>query len=148
MNEQLKNDLIMMLIDKSNFSLNEINEITSYLDIVLYDYEVNKKETSLVVYNQELPYLVKTFIACKSIEGFSKGTLYNYTRFLKNFFYNIQKSPEKVTTNDIRIYLYRYQQERNITNRSLEKVRHCFASFYSWMYAEGYIEKKSNAFSQ
>lgn len=141
MNEQLKNDLLMTLVNKSNFSLDEINVILMHLDIVLHDYEVKKKETSIVIYNQELPYLVKTFIACKSIEGFSKGTLYNYTRFLKNFFYDIQKSPEQVTTNDIRVYLYRYQQERNITNRSLEKVRNCFASFYSWMYSEGYIEK-------
>lgn len=141
MNEQFKNDLLMTLVNKSDFSLDEISMILKHLDIVLYNYEVNKKETSIVVYNQEIPYLVKTFIVCKSIEGFSKGTLYNYTRFLKNFFYDIQKSPEEITTNDIRVYLYKYQQERNITNRSLEKVRHCFSSFYSWMYSEGYIEK-------
>ena len=44
-------------------------------------------------------------------------------------------------TNDIRVYLYKYQEERKVTNRSLNKVRDCLASFYKWMYIEGYIQK-------
>lgn len=141
MYEQFKNDLLMLLANKAGFSANEIESVLVNLDLVANDYEIKKKETAIVVYNNELPYLVKTFIVCKSIEGFSEQTLYNYTRHLRNFFFAIQKSPEQVDANDIRVYLFKYQQEREISNRSLDKVRSCLASFYSWMYIEGYIEK-------
>ncbi len=141
MYEQLKNDLLMTITSQSNFSNQDIGEFIMYLDMAMYSYEIKKKETSLVVYNQELPYLVKTFIVCKSIEGFSKSTIYNYTNNLRNFFFTIQKAPEDVTTNDIRIYLYKYQQERNVSNRTLDKIRDCLSSFYSWMHSEGYIDR-------
>lgn len=141
MYEQFKNDLLMTLTSQSNFSNEDIKSILSYVDVAAYNYEISKKETSIVVYNQELPYLVKTFIVCKSIEGFSKSTIYNYTNFLRAFFFAIQKSPEEVTTNDVRIYLYKYQQERNVSNRSLDKLRDCLSSFYSWLHKEGYIDR-------
>lgn len=141
MYEQFKNDLLMTLNNESDLSSTQIKSVISCLDLAMYNYEIHKKETAIVLYNQEIPYLVKTFIACKSIEGFSKGTLYNYTRFLKNFFFAVQKAPEQITTNDVRIYLYNYQKEREVSNRSLDKIRNCFSSFYYWMYSEGYIEK-------
>ena len=141
MYEQFKNDVLMKLIKDPNFSQDQIKLLLSYIDVVMQGYEITKKETALTVYNRELPPVVKMFIVCKKIEGFSDGTLYNYTKHLTNFFFAIQKSPEQVTANDIRVYLFKYQQERNISNRSLDKVRGCLASFYSWMYIEGYIEK-------
>ena len=139
--EQLKNDFMLKLYDNMDLTDVQIKEIMQHLDIVAYDYEVKKKETSLVVYNHEMPYLAKMFIVSKKVEGFSDGTLYNYTRYLSLFFWAIQKSPEQVCTNDIRVYLYKYQEERKVSNRSLNKVRDCLASFYKWMYVEGYIEK-------
>ena len=141
MYEQFKNDLLMKLVKNQFFSHEQIKLLFSYLDVVANDYDIKKKETAITVYNQELPNVVKMFIACKAVEGFSKGTLYNYTKHLTNFFFIIQKSPEQVTANDVRVYLYKYQQERNISSRSLDKIRSCLASFYSWMYIEGYIEK-------
>lgn len=141
MYEQFKNDLLMQLISQSNFSTEEIETLLKHLDVIAYDYDIHKKETGIVLYNHELPQVVKTFLVCKSIEGFSEGTLYNYTRHLNNFFLGIQKAPEQITSNDVRVYLYKYQQEREISNRSLDKVRSCLASFYSWMHIEGYIEK-------
>lgn len=141
MYEQLKNDLLMALASKSNFSSSEIETVMTHLDVVAHDYDINKKETAITVCNQGLPPLVKMFIVCKSIEGFSEGTLYNYTKHLTNFFLVMQKSPEQITSNDVRVYLYNYQQEREISNRSLDKIRSCLASFYSWMHIEGYVEK-------
>ena len=141
MYEQLKNEFMLQLVESTDMSDVQIKEIIRHLDIVAYDYNVSRKETSIVVYNQELPYLAKIFIVSKKVEGFSDGTLYNYTRYLNLFFFAVQKSPEQVCANDIRVYLYKYQEERKISNRSLNKGRDCLASFYKWMYVEGYIEK-------
>ena len=37
--------------------------------------------------------------------------------------------------------MYNYQKERRVSNRSLDKVRNCIASFYKWMHVEGYVDK-------
>lgn len=141
MYEQMKNEFLMQLTNSSNFTKEDIQIIISCLNLATYNYDVVKKETSIIPYNQELPQLAKTYIVCKSIEGYSDGTIYNYTKVLTNFFFRVQKSPENVTSNDIRIYLYTYQKERGISNRSLDKIRTTISGFYKWMAAEGYIDK-------
>lgn len=140
MYEQFKNEMLVELA-KKGIANEQIMEVIECLDIVSYGYDVRKKETSIVPFNTELPELVKTFLVCKSVEGYSKGTLCNYGRNLQNFFLRLQKTPEKVTANDIRVYLYTYQEERGISNCSLDKIRGCLSSFYKWMHVEGYIDK-------
>lgn len=108
MYEQFKNDLMMTLVSKTNFSSEELEIIMMHFDIIANDYEITRKETAITVYNQELPPLVKMFLVCKKIEGFSDGTLYNYTKHLTNFFFTVQKAPENITANDVRVYLYKY----------------------------------------
>lgn len=141
MYDQLRNDFIMELHKRINLDNEQLEIILDSLDYTAFNYEVSKRQTQIVPYNQELPQLAKMFIVSKSVEGYSKGTLYNYTRFLTKFFFTVQKAPEQVTSNDIRVYLYMYQQERGISNRSLEKVRLSICSFYKWLYIEDYIDK-------
>lgn len=139
MYEQFKNQFIMLLAEK--FSAEEIATITRSLDIAAYDYDITRKETAIAVYNSELPELVKTYLVCKKIEGLSQQTLYNYGRCLKLLFLDLQKLPEQVTTNDIRIFLYRYQEQRKVTNRTLDKCREYISHFFSWACDEEYLEK-------
>ena len=139
MYEQFKNQFITLLAE--SFSADELTTITKNLDITAHSYDITKKETAITVYNSELPELVKTYLVCKKIEGLSEGTLYNYGRSLKIFFQELQKSPEQVTTNDIRIYLYRYQEQREVTNRTLDKCREYISHFYEWACDEEYLEK-------
>ena len=141
MYEKMKNDFLMELTNRTSLSNNAINEVLACLDVTMCNYDIKQKETQIVLYNQDLPEIVKTFIVCKSIEGFAKGTLYNYKTVLTNFFFTIKKSPETVTTNDIRVYLYKYQQDRGVSNRSLDKVRSGISAYYKWMTFEGYIDK-------
>lgn len=140
MYEQLKNDFTMQLTTLlPNLGNNEINDILCALDMSANKYDITKKETGIVIYNQGIPYYVKTFLVCKSVEGYSHQTLYNYKLYLCNFFYAIQKAPEQVTSNDVRVYLYQYQETRKVSNQTLEKIRDCFSSFYKWMCVEGYM---------
>lgn len=141
MYEQMKNEFIMQLTTRCNFETNEIQSILDCLDYSVFNYDVHKKETQIIPYSFELPELCKMFIVCKKVEGFADGTLYNHTRFLTKFFFTVQKAPEYVTSNDIRAYLYMYQKERGISNRSLDKVRASISAFYHWMHVEGYVDK-------
>lgn len=139
MYEKFKNQVALSL--SSDFSKDDIEIILRKLDAVSYNYDVTQKETSVTVYNSELPDMVKTYLVCKKVEGMSDGTLYNYAHALQNFFEFMQKSPEQVTPNDIRVYLYRYQETKGVSNRSLDKIRQTISGFFNWANCEGYIER-------
>lgn len=67
MYEQFKNQFMLRL--SGNFANEELEVIMEELDKTAYDYEIKKRETELVVYNDEMPALVKTYLVCKKIEG-------------------------------------------------------------------------------
>ena len=94
-----------------------------------------------MVYNSEMPEIVKTYLVCKKVEGLSEQTLYNYGNTLRKFFGELQKAPDQVTPNDIRVYLYRYQEANGTANNSLDKIRQNICSFFHWACCEGYLER-------
>lgn len=140
MYEQLKNEMLIELT-KKGFDSEQIKDVIACLDVAAYNYEVTRKETQLVPYNYELPELVKLYLISRSVEGFAEGTLYNYRKALENFFMTLRKAPQDVTAIDIRVYLHKYQEERGISNRSLDKVRGYIAAFFKWLVSEKYIEQ-------
>lgn len=138
MYEQFRNQVMLNL--SGQFSADVIAKIGAVLDKTAIDYDIKKKETALAIYNNELPELVKTYLVCKKIEGLTESTLYNYARQLQMFFSALQKPPERVTTNDIRVYLYKYQAARSVSNRTLDKYREFISSFFRWATDEGYLQ--------
>lgn len=138
MYEQFKNEFLNRIA--TDFSANQLAKIEHALNLTAHRYTITKQITDLVVYNGELPKMVKEYLVCKKIEGFSDGTLYNYQHILHSFFLTLQKHPELVTTNDVRVFLYRYQQQRGITNRTLEKYREYISGFYNWACDERYLK--------
>lgn len=137
--ENLKSQFVLRLANR--FSSNEINFILNELSVVAYDYVITKKECNLVVYDEVIPEAVKIFIACKKIEGYADGTLNNYKDLLFHFFSFVRKNISDVDTNDVRMFLYKYQNERKISNRTLNKYQQNLKAFFNWCFNEGYIEK-------
>lgn len=115
--------------------------IIEALDIAAFPYEVTKKETSLAVITDPLPQLVKIYLVVKKTEGLSDGTLKNYYLILTSFFRWCNKQPEEVIANDIRMFLYFYQQERNISSRTLDKYREMICWFFNWAHKEEYLSR-------
>lgn len=139
MYEQFKH-LIMAELSK-DFDVDQLRKISECLDLAAKNFDVVKKETQIVPYGQEIPKAVEIYIASKKIEGLSEKSLYLYLIVLKDFFRFVAKPLEKVSANDIRIYLYQYQKERGISNRTLDTRRTVLCSFFNWMAAEEYISK-------
>lgn len=139
MYEQFKNQFALAL--STTYSKDDIETILQKLNIVAYNYDVTRKETSVMVYNYDMPEIVKTYLVCKKVEGLSELTIYNYGRALRNFFLELQKTPEQVSPNDIRVYLYRYQEVNKISNRSLDKIRQMICGFFNWATCEGYLDR-------
>lgn len=109
--------------------------------MISVNFEIHKKETSLAIYNEDLPEVVKIYLVCKKVEGLSQQTLDTYLRMLRLFFREINKPLQEITTNEIRLYLFSYQQQRGCSNRSLDKYRQYLACFFSWATDNGYLQR-------
>lgn len=142
MENSFLNDLKLNLSDKLSYS--NVQLILNEVLVLFQDYEVQKKETSLVVYTrkEDLPYMVKVYLAARKVEGLSKNTtLVNYMLCLKDFFNSTTKEPGEITTNDVRLYLYTYssRKSREVSNSTLENKRVIINAFFEWAANEGYI---------
>lgn len=137
MREKLKNDLLMLL-DKY-VDVNILRQIEPHIEMILSDYEIEERKTDVILYGSDIPQTVEAFIVSKKIAGLSEKTLYLYLMVLTDFFRTVRKVPEKVEANDIRIYLYKYQKEHGISNRTLDCRRTIICSYFNWMASEEYI---------
>lgn len=85
--------------------------------------------------------LLNLFIAAKKIEGCSENTLKYYSSTLLKMINSIQKNVCEIETDDIRFYLYRYQNKRNSSKVTMDNIRRIMSSFFIWLEDEDYISK-------
>ena len=137
MREKMKNDLLMLL--NEYVCVDDLRKIDKRIDLILSNYEIDERKTDIIVYGSDIPKTVEIFIVSKKISGLSDKTLYLYVIVLNDFFRTVRKSPEKIETNDIRVYLYKYQREHGISNRTLDCRRTIICSYFNWMASEEYI---------
>lgn len=139
MYEHFRNEF-QCVAEEQRIPTQTIADVLHVLDQIAERYEIQKKETALTPYIEEMPEVLKIYLVCKKIAGLSQTTLDTYARMLSLFFRTVRTPMAKITANDIRVYLYRYQQERGCSNRSLDKYRQYLSSFFSWADDEGYIQ--------
>lgn len=117
-----------------------------YWDIILKElryqlneYDVAKKSTELVVYDMGTTEHYKAFFVSKKVEGMSAGSLALYKTYIDLFFDYVKKPVAMISANDVRIFLYQIQKDRNVSDRTLETIRAIINSFFEWSTIEGYI---------
>lgn len=136
--ELFRTSLAAQLI--SRIPENMLHDILSVIDNVSADYDIIRKTTDLIVY-EGVPESVKLFLAAKAIEHRSSATLAGYLRHLTDFFRTVNKPVEAITTNDIRVYLFRYKETRHVVETTLETLRCTLNSYFEWMAQEEYLPK-------
>lgn len=95
--EQFKGAFLAELETQVPGLLDEYCEAIEYtLDRVAYDYDINVKNTALIVADDPVPQLVKIYLVVKKTEGLADGTLENYWRILKSFFEWCRKNRKKL----------------------------------------------------
>lgn len=102
------------------------------LDLAAKKYSIRLNSTDLITTNVGEPEILKYFLVAKAIEGLSPATLYLYRTTLKKFFTKVNKSYTDITTNDIRVYLFQYKDERKVQNSTLNGIRIVITSFFEW----------------
>jgi len=136
LNEELLKNTMLHLNNK--ISDEDLGIVMKELQILLNDYDVSRRATDLMVY-EDLPKAYKVFMVTKKLEGRSSGTLELYQLCLEHFFDSIGKSLDEITTNDIRVYLYYVKDTRGISDRTLDNRRLILNNFFTWCSQEGYI---------
>ena len=105
----------------------------------LAQYEVQERSTDIVVHDGSAEGLLRKFIATKRVEGKSEKTLGYYDYIIRTFLYQIDKRLYELNTFDLRYYLSMYKEHHGVSNRTLENMRKCLSSFFSWLNDERFI---------
>jgi integrase/recombinase XerD len=85
--------------------------------------------------------LIKLFLSAKRVEGCSEKTVQYYDSTLRNAFKDIGKEPIHITTEDLRLYLDKYQSGGGVSKITIDNIRRILSSFFSWLEDEDYIVK-------
>ena len=113
--------------------------VQDVLTIELNRYEVQERCTAVTVVDNSAEGQLRKYIATKRIEGLSDSTLRRYYDANLALIQFLRKPLYEITTYDLRFYLSYRRQQGGISNRTLDGMRRCYSSFFSWLSAEGLI---------
>lgn len=137
-NERFRNELASKLLDV--LPPDKLREVLKAVDLTSTDYDISRKPVELIT-TEELPEVVKFYLASKAVENLSKKTLSQYRYKLINFFSAVRKSYADIAPNDIRLYLYGIKQTRNASDRYLDNIRITLHGFFDWLVCNDYLLK-------
>lgn len=84
---------------------------------------------------------LEMFIAAKKIEGCSDRTVAYYKTTVEHLLKSIDTPIRKITTDEIRSYLAKYQEKGGCSKTTVDNIRRNISSFFSWLEEEDYILK-------
>lgn len=139
-------DIRAQIIDKILLELK--NKVSSDVSITIQDilivelnnYEVTERCTELALVDDSAEVMLKKFVVTKCVEGLSENTIRRYVDENKKLIEFLNKPLNEITTFDIRFYLVT-RRKAGVSNRTLDGMRRCYSSFFSWLYKEELIDK-------
>lgn len=139
--EVMRADLMQRIAERlPQLDAETLKAIASCYDKAASAYNIETKCTALTVWDP-FPDEAKQYLVAKKIEGYSDKTLHNRALLLRLFFTAVRKPVREIVTNDVRLYLYQYQQARGVSDRTLEGVRLGLQAFFNWMIDSDLVEK-------
>lgn len=84
---------------------------------------------------------IDLFIGAKKVEGRSEKTLNYYRKTIENMVSDISKKVNHITTEDLRLYLAKYQETNRSSKVTIDNIRRILSSFFGWLEDEDYIIK-------
>lgn len=140
--ESFVNDFLIKIDGKVRDE--DLKVIQNELAAALVNYDVKEKETAIVPYEGNIiPSCYQIFMVTKKIEGRTEATLSQYKYQLERFFFAVAKPVEKITKEDIILYLYKMGQNgttgKPLSSTTIDNIRLCLNSFFSWSCQNGYL---------
>ncbi|RHO63365.1 integrase [Parabacteroides sp. AF48-14] len=136
MKEKLISDFRDILYGK--IPTENISIILEALSYVLKDYDLTKKETAIVLYDDTDKTIYQKFFVAKAVEGLSPNSLTYYGTILSCFLNKVGKHIKEITTEDVRLYLA-YKKIEKSSDNTLNNIRRVMNSFFNWCVEEELI---------
>lgn len=141
MRERFTNEVMMKLADKVSDA--ELQTIRGCILAVLSNYDITARETAVALYKSYVPRFYEMYLATLKINGRSIGTIKTYNFHLIDFFINLSRPVNEITSADIYAYLFALQEKGTVSNRTIDHVRIIINTFLEWATTEGYIERNA-----
>ncbi len=103
--------------------------------------EIRNLEVVKRVDNYSNEEMLQAFLAAKRVEGCSEKSIEYYRTTLVFMIKKINKPVKQIITEDLRLYLSEYQQQRKAMKVTIDNIRRIISSFFSWLEDENYIIK-------
>ena len=126
---------------KDRVDENVLNMIQDVVTLELNNYDIQEKCTKVAVVDNTPEKLLKKFIATKRVEGIAESTLRRYANENFKMLQFLNKPIKEINAYDLRFYLSYRREKGKICNRSLDGMRRCYSSFFTWLTAEGYLDR-------
>ena len=123
----------------------QCRELKTVLYMALQEYELEKRCTELMDLDQSYVHYLQLFLARKKTEGKSERTINLYKLHLTRLLQTLNMAVDKITENDLFVYLAKYKKDNDVSNAYLDNIRLVFSSFFGWLNAKGYIPKNPTA---
>ena len=138
----MKNDVITAIMQQMTPYLSEeqIRELKGTLYICLQPYEIVKRQTDVVVYQDNGEDYLRRFLLEKGAAGLSERTLDNYKLTLKMFLRSTNKPVGEYTDEDILCYLELYRRVRRVSFSRIKNMQSAMNSFFGWLCRRRYID--------
>ena len=137
--ESVLNELMVKLEGK--ITDQDLVIVKKQLEIFLKDYNLVRRETALVLFQEDLFKELKEYLVSLKIQGLSDKTLKQYKSSLQKFLCNVNKPCTEIETNDVRAYLYNLKQFTGMKDVSLNNQRTYICAFYKWLVDNDYLTK-------
>ena len=137
----MKSEVINNILQQMSPYLDDhqMTELRGALYICLQDYDVNKRQTAVVPYENQGNNYLNRFLLEKGAAGLSDKTLANYKLTIGMFLSAKNKPIEEYTDEDIICYLEVYRRIRKVSFSRIKNMQSALSSFFSWLYRRKYI---------
>lgn len=139
---RLRDEILARLSNEVDRPLLQV--IDGALSSVLRDYEVQRRETALSTEIVTWPEY-DLFVGRLRFGNYSKSTIQQYEKFLKDMLVYVGKPVQEITGEDIMDCLNRYQEARGISDSTKDHKRLICSSFFTFLHERGYIRKNPMA---
>ena len=138
MKEALAREVLQQMLPYVNNE--QAMRLQKIMEFVLINYEVTSTQGLSMVSDSNDKMLAK-FIEAKRIEGCSEKTLTYYGKTIATMLNQVGKEVMHIVTEDLRSYLTKYQESKQLSRVTVDNVRRILSSFFSWLEDEDYILK-------
>ena len=130
MKEQLIYEVLHHL---PSYSSEQLSEIKQAIKIVLCNYDVSLKETSIQTVDDSSTYYLNVYCESCLQTGLSHGSIAQYKFHISKLLFFLNKSLEQISEDDILLYFSAYKKQRTISNGYLDHIRIIFNGFFKWL---------------